>query len=231
MSSTSLITNKKAIYVPWVRPMTRSDSKVRAQNRVLPADAFTCWDVNSVCSHKVHSCAACDLFLCEKALISHLRKLSSNKDAPSRYRCKSPWTEDQTEDCSVSTPVTAKRKSSQDIQNATPATPKKTKRSRRTPHTQSPLPAVAQDANSPSDSLSGYLMKRLATRDQQVDYLENERYVLKEQLNYYLKESGVIHEKVLEWKRELCESKKQVLHLHALLASKVESLASKVELL
>jgi hypothetical protein len=133
----------------------------------------------------------------------------------------------------LSTPATPKRKSD-DIQNDTPAAPKKKKkRSRRVPQTQSPSPAVArQDANSPSNSsLSGYLMKRLAARDQQVDYLENERAVLKEQASFYQKESDVLREQGVGWKRELCESKKQVLHLHALLASKVESLASKVELL
>jgi hypothetical protein len=170
MSSASITTvNKKANYVPWVRSMTRSGLKVRAQNRVLPPDAFTCWDVNTVCIHKVHSCAGCDQFSGDKALISHLRKLSSNKVASYRYRCKSPWTEDR----SASTPETTKRKSAeQESASDTAESPnkKKKKRPRRVPLAQSPPPpAVTQDASSPS--LSSYLMKRLAARDKQVDCL------------------------------------------------------------
>jgi hypothetical protein len=88
---------KKGDYVLWDRTMTWLDSKVRAQKRVLPSNMSTCWEVNtkagilSIPSTEVSSCAACFLFLGDKALYSHLQKHSSNKEAPYRYRCESPW--------------------------------------------------------------------------------------------------------------------------------------------
>jgi hypothetical protein len=86
--------NKKGKYCPWEHLMMWLDSKERAQNHLLPSIVSTCWEVNTVLSHEVPSCAACILFLGDKALYSHIRKLSSNKEAPYRYCCKSPWTED-----------------------------------------------------------------------------------------------------------------------------------------
>jgi hypothetical protein len=106
----------------------RSDSKVQAQNHVLLSDTSMCWEVNtkagilSIPCTKVPSCAACVLFLWEKALYSHMCRLSSNKEAPYQYPCESPCTEDLS-------PSPANRKS-KDSSSAIPIvdiTPKKKK--------------------------------------------------------------------------------------------------------
>jgi hypothetical protein len=194
-------------YVPWERTVTRSDSKARSHDRFLPSDAFTCWELKTTKkpATEVPSCTACALFCGDKALYSHLRKLSSNKEAPYRYRCQSPWTEDCTGVASSHCPGgTTKRKSRR--QAAATANNKKKKTSPRdTVHqTESPLLAapVANAANTPDSSLTAYLMKRVADRDK---------------------------EKEIEKKR-LGESQVQVLHLRQRLAQKVQALQLQVDL-
>jgi hypothetical protein len=222
---------KFGVYVPWERPVTRSDAKARSHTRSLPSVALTCWQLNTKnTASKVPSCSPCALFLQEKALNSRLRKLSSNKEAPYRYRCQSPWTEDRSglstaEDRSgVSNPPcpgSTKRKSRD---AAASSKKKKNKTSPRdsVPQSESPLPAapavalpaaappavVAHPAPPPVDSqrndssLTAYLMKRVASRDNAV---------------------------AME-KQKLGESQVQVLRLRRLLAKKVESLQLEVNL-
>ncbi len=93
----NLCTNPVMSYDRWKWPMTRLGSKARPQNRLLPVDVLTCWEVNTVAGSQstwdlnVATCGACVLFHGDKDLLSHLRHLETNKEAPFRYRCETPW--------------------------------------------------------------------------------------------------------------------------------------------
>jgi hypothetical protein len=122
----NLATNLSVQYERWEGQLTRSSSKARNQNRVLPDDVFTCWEVNTSgvqanWSLNVATCGACVLFHGDKDLLSHLRGLGSNKNASFRYRCESPWTK------AHPNVVLAKRKSPSPSNESTP--PKKQKAS------------------------------------------------------------------------------------------------------
>jgi hypothetical protein len=183
------VTNTTVNYERWKGQQTRLGSKARIQDRLLPDDVFTCWEVNTesgvqaTWSLEVATCGGCALFHGEKDLMSHLRSLNSNKDAPFRFRCESPWVKAH--------PNSTKRKSPSVV--TTP--PKKTKASATTPpprkasdtviaspttlaiRRQIPPPArrppkPATPSTAPeAETLTSYLMRRLEFKEQAIKEL------------------------------------------------------------
>jgi hypothetical protein len=63
----TLETNLSVDYERWKGQLTRFGYKARTQNRLLPDDVFTCWEVNASgvqanWSLNVATCGACVLF-------------------------------------------------------------------------------------------------------------------------------------------------------------------------
>jgi hypothetical protein len=155
----------------------------------------------------------------------------------------SPWTEDP----SSSSPAKHKSEDAPSDTAIGDVTPNKKKwsslRDNVPPPDQSPMhaatnntanaPVVPPAARSPSknsQSLTAYLMKHLAFRDQEVNSFQTERAGLQEKMDYFNHTKVELQGLVVEWKCQLCESQKQVLHLRHRLARKVELLQLEVEI-
>jgi hypothetical protein len=226
-------------YAPWQRPPLRSDARVRSQSRCLPANVLTCWELNFVSdenhlkpAHTIPSCGGCSLFEGDKSLYGHLRKLDTNKEAPYRYRCLTPWVES-----SFAPPSIPKRKPEDPpavlspTGNATPS--KKRKSSPRVlhdvahipvspavaaPHTKTPPFASLAERGPPDDpseaqSLTTWLMARLATSEQATDTLKADILLLEqEKTQFYNKTEAELKVLNAEWTERLSESQKQVVY-------------------
>jgi hypothetical protein len=152
----------RGVYSPWQRPPLRSDARVRSQSRPLPAYVSTCWELNFLIdenhpqpSHPIPRCGGCALFEGDKHLYAHLRRLDSNKEAPYRYRCLTPWVE------AAGASLCTKRKAVDPPAILSPtgdATPnKKRKASPRLPHNVTRVavssPALSSSAHLPTPAL------------------------------------------------------------------------------
>jgi hypothetical protein len=247
------VTNTTVNYERWKGQQTRLGSKARIQDRLLPDDVFTCWEVNTesgvqaTWSLEVATCGACALFHGEKDLMSHLRSLNSNKDAPFRFRCESPWVKAH--------PNSTKRKSPSVV--TTP--PKKTKASATTPpprkasdtviaspttlaiRRQIPPPArrppkPATPSTAPeAETLTSYLMRRLEFKEQAIKELTSRnaglllevdslREANREQEGFFNASSAELKRLAKDVTRQLDQSEKEVAYLRRLLKQKVASL-------
>jgi hypothetical protein len=251
----NLCTNPVMSYDRWKWPMTRLGSKARPQNRLLPVDVLTCWEVNTVAGAQstwtlnVATCGACVLFHGDKDLLCHLRQLESNKEAPKRYRCETPW-------IAATTSASSKRKSPS-TETLTP--PKKNKKKASEIIVASPLaannpPPVAPSTPPPADppparstppqypeaegseTLTAYLLRRLAFKEEALQLLEhsNEELVLevealREQNGFFNTSTAELQQLANEVNFELDESKRQVTYLKRLLKRKVASLTLVVD--
>lgn len=88
---------KGASYEPWVRPHLRSNSEIRPKCRSQPPGLSTCFELNklnsegSVVDLCLPTCSSCAMFFKDKVNYAHLRRLETNREAPYRYRCDTPW--------------------------------------------------------------------------------------------------------------------------------------------
>jgi hypothetical protein len=260
MSKLIAILNKGE-YVPWERPITRSCGKVRAQNRLLPDDAYTCWDLNSddggdnsIWQMKVPSCAACALFQADKGLLSHLRVLTSNKQAPFHYRCLTPWCHRGTTR-TITSNTSTKRKSGPlfppvvDVEPPSAPvvatiTPPKKKRGSPPSHnsTAATLPPAGVLESPPSPSLEAqtlteYLMRNLSLKEEAVLSLTRSNKSLEEEVQALQERNGFLNEtstglEQLVWqvRFELDQSDKQVTYLKRVIVRKVHALKVALDL-
>ena len=83
---------KGTSYEPWFRPHLRSNSDICPKCRFQPPGLSSCFDLKQLDSEgSPPTCCACTNFLQDKVNYAHLRKLKTNKEAPYRYRCDTPW--------------------------------------------------------------------------------------------------------------------------------------------
>ncbi len=188
---------------------------------------------------KVPSCGACALFHGDKCLLSHLRALSSNKEAPYRYRCETPWCQEGT----ATSNTTTKRKSGGRlfpivVDTATITPPPKKKRASQPPNNTtivSVAPAVTAEfpIRSPEDpdSLTTYLMKSMSLKEEAVESLSRSNKTLEEEVqilqdrNHFLNETTTGLEKLVwQVRHQLDESDKQVTYLKRVIQKKVAAL-------
>jgi hypothetical protein len=172
---------KGASYEPWVR----SNSDIRPKCHFQPPGLSSCFDLNQLDSDgSLPTCCACTNFLQDKVNYAHLRNLESNREAPYRYRCDTPWQKATANKRPGPLPSTLPPKKQRPIVlDPSPLT---------TPLASPPhSPLVSPIATTPNktpplfcpgelqpkglkDLLTAYLMRHLACQDKLVDQLEQE---------------------------------------------------------
>jgi hypothetical protein len=143
----------------------------------------------------VPSCAACALFHSDKDLLSHLRVLSSNKEAPYHFRCVSPWWCEGTAITSNDVTTPTKRKSGPDVslvdtQTITP--PPRKKRASCTPsHSTGLVVATPRTVGVTSassrgreyaQSLTAFLLKTLSVKEEAIKSLSLSNKTLEKEI-------------------------------------------------
>jgi hypothetical protein len=250
LNSSPSFTVNGLTYEPWTRPALRSDAGIRLKNRPVPSGLKTCWELktspgdNLTWSLHLPSCGSCFSFHQDKDHQSRLRKLSTNQQAPYRYRCDTLWKKSSVAlstssvaaitICDDSPPPTKKRKKASPSTPASPSslesieivrvlnlglkTPSPTRASR-------PVSVCREE----DDTLTRYLIKRLSIQEALVVDLESEKRILQDKndvCSATQEETSLLVKEIL---RQFEESERQVTYLRRLMTRKVDALTLELQ--